>query len=172
GATVQASDVRVVTRPVSTVAGDALHRASEVVGRVVRSDILRDDPIRAAHLAADERTGLDGIVPVGRRAVYVTTKDGLTPPEGAVVDVLAAFDPTAASMPRGRAIVVATGARVIAANAVDPGGSGQFGSDATAGVTLLVTEAEARAIAFAAANGALSLALDPPEAACCTSSSP
>ena len=37
------------------------------------------------------------------------------------------------------------------------------------GVTLLVTEDEARGLAFAAANGVLTLALAPPEDACCTS---
>ena len=36
-------------------------------------------------------------------------------------------------------------------------------------MTLLVTENEARAIAFAAANGSMMLALAPPEAACCPS---
>jgi hypothetical protein len=34
-------------------------------------------------------------------------------------------------------------------------------------VTLLVTEAEARAIAFAAATADLTLAVTPPESACC-----
>jgi Flp pilus assembly protein CpaB len=37
--------------------------------------------------------------------------------------------------------------------------------DANAGVTLLVTESEARVLAFAAANGDLTLAIAPPESA-------
>ena len=64
--------------------------------------------------------------------------------------------------PTGReAEVVAHAARVLAVDADD---------DALAdgaGVTLLVTEDEARGLAFAAANGVLTLALAPPEDACC-----
>jgi len=60
-------------------------------------------------------------------------------------------------------VVVASGARVLA---VDDTSSGS--TDASeAGVTLLVTEAEARAIAFASATADLTLAVTPPESACC-----
>ena len=40
-------------------------------------------------------------------------------------------------------------------------------SSAPIGVTLLVSESEAGPIAFAAANGVLTLALAPPESVCC-----
>ena len=56
-------------------------------------------------------------------------------------------------------VLVAAGALVLA---VDEGNSTD---DANAGVTLLVTESEARVLAFAAANGDLTLAIAPPESA-------
>jgi len=75
--------------------------------------------------------------------------------------LLAAFDPTAVVIDgaRGSAVIVASGARVIAVDDADAT------NDTNAGVTLLVTEPEARVLAFAAANGDLTLAIDPPESA-------
>jgi Flp pilus assembly protein CpaB len=167
GATIDARDVRVVMRPRATVAGDALHDRARAVGRVVAVPLLRDDVVRAAHLTAADRSSLDGVIATGERAVHVVLKDGFRPPEGAVVDVLASFDPASISPvgARGRAAVVAGGARILHIDsAVD-----SQGASAT-GVTLLVTDAEAPAVAFAAATGEISVALAPPENACCTSS--
>ncbi len=167
GATIEENDVRVVTRPASTVPPDAMRDRQDVEGRVVVLGFARDDVVRAVHLAPRERTGLDGIVPVGRRAVHVGVDDGFRPAVGAVVDVLAAFDPAlSGARPRNTASVVARGATVLgvddASQSVAEGGTG---------VTLLVTEGEAGGVAYAAGNGELSLALAPPETACCTSSS-
>ena len=80
---------------------------STAVGRIVAVALLRDDVVGARHLVA----GVNGIVPVGRRAVHVVVKDGFQPPLGSVVDVLATFDPssTGAGTP-GRATIVAHGA--------------------------------------------------------------
>jgi Flp pilus assembly protein CpaB len=138
----------------------------EAAGRVVAIDLARDDVVRAVHLAPRERTGLDGIVPLGRRAVHIPVKDGFRPAVGAVVDVLAAFDP-ALSAPgaRATAATVARGARVLAVDDAD-----RSGTEGGGGVTLLVTEGEAGAVAYAADIGSVSIALAPPEAACCTSS--
>jgi Flp pilus assembly protein CpaB len=178
GSTIAARDLRVVVRPSSTVATDALHETRAAIGHIVGADVLRDDVLRTRHLTSAEHPGIDGVVPAGRRAVRVATKDGLRPPLGAIVDVLAAFDPTAVAVGGAgeRALVVASGARVLGTDpGIDSGTSGstqtEFDGTTGGGVTLLVTEAEARAVAFAAANGELSLALDPPENACCTSSS-
>jgi Flp pilus assembly protein CpaB len=57
---------------------------------------------------------------------------------------------------------VANGARVLATDNT-PADSGS--TSESAGVTLLVTDAEARNIAFAAANAELTLAVAPPESA-------
>jgi Flp pilus assembly protein CpaB len=119
----------------------------------------------AGHVAPAARSGLDAVIPRGERAVHITPKDGFRPARGSVVDVLAAFDPSVVAVdgPADAAVVVASGARVLA---VDDSSSGS--ADASeAGVTLLVTEAEARAIAFASATADLTLAVTPPESACC-----
>ncbi|HVJ99099.1 MAG TPA: hypothetical protein VNC41_19905, partial [Acidimicrobiia bacterium] len=65
--------------------------------------------------------------------------------------------------------VVARGSSVVAHDAAPDLESGEA---ITPGVTLLVTEDEARAVAYAAAVGQIALALAPPETACCTSSEP
>ena len=80
--------------------------------------------------------------------------------------MLAAFDPTAvtvegAETPRSSS----PAARACSRSTTPP--TPAASNDATAGVTLLVTETEARVIAFAAATADLTLAVAPPESACC-----
>ena len=171
GQTITAGAVRRETRYASEVPREAISSSASEVGSVVAVPILRDAIIFAANVAPADRTGLDGVIPLGDRAVHVTPKDGFRPPVGAVVDVLAAFDPTAVTVEGAgdEAVVVASGARILA---VDDA-SGDSGSDtSTAGVTLLVSDAEARTIAFAAATADLTLAVTPPESACCTGTGP
>jgi Flp pilus assembly protein CpaB len=171
GATVHADDIRVVRRPATTVAADAVRDPAAAVGRIVAVALLRDDVISARHLVS---TAGD-VVPSGRRAVHVNVKDGFQPPVGAVVDVLAAYDPAiaAGAGTAAQATVVARGARVLALTGPAPGtdGSGVGGGNADStigsGVTVLVTEDEARAVAYAAAIGDVMLALAPVQSACC-----
>jgi Flp pilus assembly protein CpaB len=165
GATLTPSDLHVVVRPAATVPPDAMRDSPDAIGRVVAVDLARDDLVRAVHLAPRERTGLDGIVPMGRRAVHIPIRDGFRPAVGAVVDLLAAFDPALSVAGSGNtATAVARGARVLAVD------DAQSGTEGGSGVTLLVTEGEAGAVAYAAGNGSVSIALAPPETACCTSS--
>jgi len=89
GTTLGAGDVHMVRRPSTTVSSDALRDPAAAVGRVVSVALLRDDVVGARHLV----TGVNGIVPVGRRAVHVLAKNGFQPPIGSVVDVLATYDP-------------------------------------------------------------------------------
>jgi Flp pilus assembly protein CpaB len=177
GRTLTAGDVYTVKRPSTTISSDALHDPAVAVGRVVAVALLHDDVVGARHLApgADGRggAGINAVVPAGRRAVHVLIKDGFQPPPGAVVDVLATYDPASTDVagPAGQASVVARGAQVLALAGTTPAATGgdTSGSDETAGagVTLLVTEAEARAVAFAASIGVVALALAPAAQACC-----
>jgi Flp pilus assembly protein CpaB len=160
GVTITVDALRVVSRPASTVPRDVEHDARVLVGRVVLVPRVQDDVIRASNLAPVTRTGLDGVVPAGRRAVHVVVKDGFRPPAGAVVDVLAAFDPSVGAAAR----TVARGALVLAVD--DASGSG---AGAGSAVTLLVSEREALDVAYADANGAVTVVLAPPETACCPS---
>jgi Flp pilus assembly protein CpaB len=163
GTTIGPGDVRVVVRPSSVVASDAVHDARAAVGRIVAADVLAGDIVHARALATPAGAGLDGVIDTGLRGVHVGAKDGFRPPLGAVVDVLATFDPStvvADGAARGRAVVVARGARVLAVD-------GETGADGTptSGVTLLVTEAEAQSVAYAATIGQVILALAPPGSA-------
>ena len=165
GTTLAAGDLRTVQRPSTTVSRDALRNPAAAVGHVVAVALLRDDVVGARHLV----TATDGVVPEGRRAVHVVVKDGFQPPVGSVVDVLATYDPSiaAGTGAAGQATIVARGAAVLAL-AGAPAGADTTGS----GVTLLVTEAEARSVAYAASIGEIALALAPARAACCPVPSP
>jgi len=169
GTTIASGDLRVVRRPATTVATDAVHDPAQAVGRVVAVSLLRDDVVRTRHLAgADNTAGIDGIVRAGQRVLHVAAKDGYQPPPGAVVDILATFDPATVTVAGALdAHVVARGARILAVD-----GSTESGSASPPGVTLLVTEADARSVAFAATLGQVTFALAPPETACCTTSTP
>ena len=171
GQRVTAADVRTETCDAKQIPHEAFADALRTIGRVVVVPVLQDAIVFTRHLAAADRTGLDAVIPVGFRAVHVVPKDEFRPPLGAIVDVLAAFDPTVVAVKGAgdAAVVVASGARVIAA---DGSRDDRDSNDATAGVTLLVTETEARVIAFATASADLTLAIAPPESACCGRSGP
>lgn len=139
-------------------------RPGEAQDRVVAVPVLRHGFVAERNLAPRSRTGLDAVVPPGMRVVRIVVADDperLRP--GAAVDVLATFDAgagaatvdDAASDP---AVVVARGALVLAAGeaAGDAAGAG-------AGLTLLVTENESLALAYATAAAIVSVALVPPE---------
>ena len=166
GQTISAHDVHAETRYASEIPHEALSDLRRAVGRVVVVPLLRDAIVFAHHLAPAARTGLEGVIPIGDRAVHVGPKDGFRPPLGAIVDVLAAFDPSVVTVQGAghAAVVVASGARVLA---VDRAADNGVSESANAGVTLLVTDTEARVIAFAAASADLTLAIAPPESACC-----
>jgi Flp pilus assembly protein CpaB len=166
GQTITAHDVHTETRYAREIPRESITDPRRAVGRVVVVPLLRDAVVFTDHLAAADRTGLDAVIPVGDRAIHVGPKDGFRPPRGSIVDVLAAFDPSVVRVEGAgnAAVVVASGARVLA---VDDGSDGSVSDSANAGVTLLVTDAEARVIAFAAATADLTLAIAPPETACC-----
>ena len=161
GQTVTARDLMTEVRYAKEIPSEAITSTRDAIGRVVAVPVLAHAVVFAHHLAPADRSGVDGIVPAGDRAVHVTPADGFRPPRGAIVDVLAAFDPTAVVVDgaRASAVIVASGARVVAVDDRDAT------DDTNAGVTLLVTESEARVLAFAAANGDLTLAIAPPETA-------
>ena len=170
GATLRASDLRIVHRPSSTVPRDAFRRPADAVGRVVAVPLVRDDVVDARHVAPGGAPGLAGVVADGRRAVHVQLKDGFRPPVGAVVDVLATYDPTAGAA-AGRASEVATGAQVLAVDGGDPGADNGASASGT-GVALLVTADEAPAVAYAAAVGTVAVVLAPVASACCRAGAP
>jgi Flp pilus assembly protein CpaB len=171
GSALAEDDVTVVHRPESMVPADAAREPDVVVGRTVAVPVVRDAVLQAAHLVPPERDGLDGLVPPGRRAVRIEPVDRARPEPGTVVDVLAALDP-GLTPGDDRATAVARGARVLSIGEDSVSADGGYDAGPAYGVTLLVTQEEAYDLAFAAANGVLTLAVAPPEDACCTSSEP
>jgi pilus assembly protein CpaB len=134
-------------------------------GRVVTVPVLRNAFVADRNLAPRRRSGLDGVVPPGMRVVRIVVDDARPLRAGVAVDVLATFDATGAVDPDGAAyddptVVVARGALVVGTDHA----TRRDATDATgSGVTLLVTENEALALAYASAAGVISVALVPPE---------
>jgi Flp pilus assembly protein CpaB len=130
-----------------------------VVGRVVAAPVLDGAYLLRRSLAPKRRTGVDGVVPTGMRAMRVVVTDALTPRAGAAVDVLATYDPSRSGS-EGGTVLVAAGVTVLATDRRDSAGAGRTGA---AGVTLLVDPDQAAALADAQVNGVVTLALVPPE---------
>jgi pilus assembly protein CpaB len=165
GSRITENDLRAIERPAATITPDAVHDQSVAIGRVLAVAVLAGDALRTRHLAHGDAADVSGAIPKGKRVLHLSAADGYQPEAGSIVEVLA----TAEGEPGSEARVVARGASVIGLDAEpDP----ESEAAPTAGVTLLVTEDEARAVAYAAAVGQITLALAPPETACCTSSEP
>lgn len=161
GATLRPDDVGTRRIRRSQLPAGVLESRVAAVGRVVAVPVLRGAFVASGNLAPHRRSGLDGVVPRGRRAIRVVVTDALRPRAGAAVDVLATYDPgAAAAAGREATSVVADGALVLGTDSAAGSGAGRAGA---VGVTLLVDPTQARALADAQANGVLTLALVPPE---------
>jgi Flp pilus assembly protein CpaB len=147
------------TRPVhaSQLPRGALTEQSRAERRTIVVPVLRGGFVADRNLAPRRRTGLDGIVPEGMRAIRVDVTNALVPRVGAAVDVFASFAGSGAGA--GDTVVVAAGALVLATHPDGADGTGRGGG----GVTLLVDAYEAADLAGAQASGVLTLALVPPE---------
>jgi Flp pilus assembly protein CpaB len=165
GAIVTRGDVRVRQIHSSQLPPGVLHDSSAALDRVVTVPVVRGGFVAADNLAPRRRTGLDGALPAGTRAVRVVVSDTLAPDPGAAVDALASFETAIGSdgLPSddgsSTARVVAAGVTVLRADRV------RSGTGDALGVTLLVSPRQARELAYAATHGRISLALVPPEEA-------
>lgn len=173
GATIRAADLRVVRFAGDPLPPGLLSSVDDAVGRVVAVPVVAGSPVVTGHLTDADRDGLDGLVPSGHRAVRVPADDGLLAGRGSVVDVLVTLDPTLVASSGGGdpTVTVARAARVLATDGAEASGDAPAAGARSSGVTLLVTEEEAHRLAFALAHGVVTLALAPPEDACCKTSS-
>ena len=168
GATVADGDVRARRVHRSQLPAEAVD-PDDTAGRVIAVPVLRDGYVSARNLVPRERDGLDGVVPPGMRIVrIVADAPAAARRAGAAVDVLATFDAGVAVDPEGGAagdptVVVAQGALVVDVDDDTAGAGDLAGAEGGDGMTLLVTEAEASALAYATAAGVVTVALVPPE---------
>ncbi len=154
GTTVTPADLATRRVHASQLPAGVVHTVDRAAGRVVQVPVVRGGYLHEAHLAPRSRTGLAGALPEGTRAVEVAVAGGLRPDPGTAVDVYASFASGADALGTGRtigdgAVLAAAGVVVIRTGAES--------------VTLLVEEADAGALADAAARGTLFLAVVPPE---------
>jgi Flp pilus assembly protein CpaB len=161
GDTIDDGDVTV--RPVheSQLPAGALVGRDAATGRVIAVPVLRGNFVTARSVASRRRTGLDGVIPAGMRAMRVVVSGALRPRAGAAVDILASYD-VRADADTGT-FVVAAGVRVLASDA--RAANGGTGRDDALGVTLLVHRDQAEQLADAQVNAVLTLTLVPPEEA-------
>ena len=166
GTVIERSDLRTRMIHSSQLPEGVLGSPRDAIGRVVVVPVVHGAFVADANLAPRQREGIDGALPEGTRAMRVVVRDQLRPRAGAAVDVLASFEPSVgvdglptSSSDSGRAAVIAAAVIVLAVQSV------QTAEGDALGVTLLVSQKEARALAFATTHGRLALALVPPEEA-------
>jgi Flp pilus assembly protein CpaB len=164
GVTVTDVDLRVRRVHTSQLPPHVLRSPRQALGRIVASPVLSDAFVAARNLAPVRRHGVDGILPPGTRALRIVAADSLRPRPGAAVDVLATYDEAApfgtGARSGGPTVVVAAGVLVVG---TDDAEEAAPGAARGIGVTLLVGEDQARALADAAVHAVLTLALVPPE---------
>lgn len=139
----------------------ALSARTAAAGRVLVTAVLRGQAVTSRHLASRGRDGHDGVVAPGWRAMRVVVADTPRLHVGDHVDVYATFDPGQISADADPTLTVADAVPVLSLDPTDVG----TGGARTTGVTLMVDVDEAPRLAYATANGVLSLALVPPEEA-------
>ena len=167
GATVDAGDVRIRQVHASQLPPGVLADARHAIGRVVQVPVLTGAFVADRNLARRHRTGLDGAIPKGSRALRIVVSEAVQPRVGAAVDILASYEVDVFSLPDGSsgvpeasdsATVVAPGVLVLAVDAATSVDGGP-----ARGVTLLVTPRQARDLVFATTHGFVTLSLVPPE---------
>jgi Flp pilus assembly protein CpaB len=164
GSTIDRADVRTRSVHRSQLPSGALSPGA-VDGRVVAVPVVRGAFVVKGNVAPRGRTGLDGAIPSGMRALRIVGRDALRPPVGSSVDVLVTFESSDAAAGGAPTVVAARGVLVLGTDETQAAVETRAGDRDTSGlgVTLLVSEEDAPRLAFAAAAGVVTLALVPPE---------
>jgi Flp pilus assembly protein CpaB len=166
GTTISDGDIRVRSVHRSQLPTDAMSPAA-ARGRVVAVPVVRGAFLIGGNVAPRRRTGLNGAIPAGMRAMHIVVRDALRPPVGGSVDVLVTFDPGSnGASDAAPTVVAARGVLVLGTDdapaALDTATTTRR-SGSGLGVTLLVSQDDAPRLAFAAATGVVTIALVPPE---------
>jgi Flp pilus assembly protein CpaB len=144
GARLEAGDVEIRTVPVAFLPEGTLGSSGEVAGRTVLVPLVPGQAVLRTHVAPTGLQGVAALLPPGTRGVSVPVGPAEAAPVqlGDTVDVLATFDPSLAGE-GDPTFPVATSARVVA-----------VGEEA---VTVAVTPDEAARVAYALAQGVVTL---------------
>jgi Flp pilus assembly protein CpaB len=164
GSTIDRGDIRSRSVHRSQLPSGALS-PDAASGRVVAAPVVRGAFVVNGNVAPRGRTGLDGTIPPGMRALRIVARDALRPPVGSSVDVLVTFESSDAAAGGAPTVVAGRGVLVLGTDDTPAAVETRAGDRNAAGigVTLLVTEEDAPRLAFAAAAGDVTLALVPPE---------
>ena len=167
GTTIDRRDVTTRTIYSSQLPPEVLDDERAAIGRVVTAPMLRESFVGRRNVAPRHRSGLDGAIPAGMRALRIVVTDAVQPRVGAAVDVIASFESgglesdgldASTELALGSATVIADGVLVLGSDAA----SSSDGAPAR-GVTLLVSPRQARDLVFAMTHGFVTISLVPPE---------
>lgn len=142
GSTIEPGDVELDERPVAHLPDGAVE--NDPTGSSLRTEVNAGEIVVDHRLAGRGRSGAVALVPDGWRAITIPTIDAVVPAEpGDLVDVIASFDPALSA--RDPSLVIAADAVVV--------------DIAEDGITVAVTRARVTEVAYALANGIVTLAL-------------
>lgn len=151
--------------PADSVPRGALHDASRLVGRVLKSSVLRDEPLSEAKLApAGTVGGLSALITEGKRAITVRVNDvvgvaGFALP-GNFVDILVNTESAAAATgSNAQAISKIVLERILVLAVAQEVGRDETKPRVVNAVTLEVTPGQAENLDLARSVGTLSLVL-------------
>jgi len=164
GAKLTEADVRLASWPKASIIDGSFHSVSEVIGRGVLVPMIPNEPILTSKLAAEgSGAGLMSTIPDGMRAVGVKVNDvigvaGFVVP-GARVDVILSGSPTSGNIEMGKVILESIQVLSAGQNVTSDDNGRPMNVQV---VTLLVTPEQSEALALAAVDGRLQLALRNP----------
>jgi pilus assembly protein CpaB len=166
GSEIKADDVRLLQFPKGQAPEGAFSRPDEVVGRGLIVNVVRNEPILGAKLAAKEAgAGLPPIIPAGQRAVSVRVNEvigvaGYVLP-GTRVDVLATASPSNSPEDTTTKVVLSNIQVLTAGTRIEQDTQDGKPVQVTV-VTMAVTPEQAERLALASTEGKIQLALRNP----------
>jgi len=164
GAKLTEADVRLASWPKASIIDGSFHSVSEVIGRGVLVPMIPNEPILSSKLAAEgSGAGLMSTIPDGMRAVGVKVNDvigvaGFVVP-GSRVDVILSGSPTGGNIEMAKVILESIQVLSAGQNVTSDDNGRPMNVQV---VTLLVTPEQSEALALAAVDGRLQLALRNP----------
>ena len=159
GKQLSAADLTVVEWPTTTVPTGAVADPATLVGRVVRSSVLKGEPVIESRLAAKgARGGISSLIAPGKRAISIAVNDSVGMAsyalEGSYVDIIVnSSESSEGDRQRSMSKIVLERVHVL-------GVSNAPGNDVRIGAVMLeVTPSEAETLDLARSIGTLSLAM-------------